>query len=71
MSQEYFGLKLSPDSKSRSREIKVKISVERLVHFNCGYCDKWWSVGDAPEDKTEWFCAWRGEKHVNSELSKT
>ncbi|HEX8993629.1 MAG TPA: hypothetical protein VF803_00055 [Candidatus Paceibacterota bacterium] len=35
-------------------------SVERLHHFRCKTCDKWWSVGDAPEDKHAWFCPWCG-----------
>lgn len=33
-------------------------SVENLVHFNCPYCQKWWSVGDAPEEKKDWSCPW-------------
>lgn len=35
-------------------------SVENLVHFSCPYCQKWWSVGDAPEDKEVWWCTWCG-----------
>ena len=41
---------------------KGQRSVERLNHFRCAKCDKWWSVGDAPEDKTEWHCPWCGQK---------
>lgn len=37
-----------------------KSSTELLVHFNCGACQKWWSVGDAPPDKENWFCPWCG-----------
>ena len=37
-------------------------STEILAHFSCISCDKWWSIGDAPEDKKEWFCPWCGEK---------
>lgn len=37
-----------------------KSSTELLVHFNCGACQKWWSVGDAPPDKKNWFCPWCG-----------
>jgi PHP family Zn ribbon phosphoesterase len=36
-------------------------SVETLHHFSCGKCKKWWSIGDAPKEKTEWFCPWCGE----------
>lgn len=38
-----------------------KASIERLVHFNCAACLKWWSVGDAPTHKTDWFCPWCGQ----------
>lgn len=37
-------------------------SVESLNHFRCQDCDKWWSVGDAPEGKHEWYCPWCGIK---------
>ena len=37
---------------------------EQIRHFSCGVCNKWWSVGDAPEDKEEWYCPWCGEKQV-------
>ena len=35
------------------------ISHEHLVHFNCPLCQKWWSIGDAPE-RDHWFCPWCG-----------
>lgn len=35
-----------------------KKSTELLTHFNCYYCKKWWSVGDAPKNKKIWYCAW-------------
>jgi hypothetical protein len=34
-------------------------SVEQLSHFRCGSCNKWWSIGDAPE-RTFWHCPWCG-----------
>jgi len=37
-------------------------SVEKLNHFRCVYCDKWWSVADADTRKENWFCTWCGEK---------
>lgn len=39
-----------------------EISIERLAHFRCGSCGKWWSVGDAPAEKREWHCPWCGKK---------
>ncbi len=24
----------------------LKVSLEMLYHFQCGHCQKWWSVGD-------------------------
>ena len=24
----------------------IKFSVEELFHFNCGFCKRWWTVGD-------------------------
>jgi len=26
--------------------VKHKFSKEILYHFNCGVCDKWWSIAD-------------------------
>lgn len=37
-------------------------SIERISHFRCGSCKKWWSVGDAPQEKNDWFCTWCGER---------
>lgn len=36
-------------------------SIEKLAHFRCVSCSKWWSVGDAPQ-RDEWFCPWCGLK---------
>jgi ribosomal protein L44E len=38
-----------------------KKSTEKLVHFQCGECKKWWSIGDAPK-KIQWFCPWCGKE---------
>lgn len=35
-------------------------SVEELHHFSCAACNKWWTVGDAPREKLEWYCPWCG-----------
>ncbi|MCR4274826.1 MAG: hypothetical protein NUW02_02135 [Candidatus Campbellbacteria bacterium] len=45
-------------------------SVERLSHFRCGVCNKWWSVGDAPTTKKEWHCPWCGTKQVMKNTSR-
>jgi len=47
----------------KKHEVKIKgeISVEKLNHFRCGVCCKWWSIGDAPKRK-EWHCPWCGTK---------
>lgn len=40
----------------------MSYSIEKLVHFNCDGCNKWWSVGDAPiETKKVWTCPWCGK----------
>lgn len=36
-------------------------SIESLSHFWCKSCKKWWSIGDAPLDKHDWFCPWCGD----------
>ena len=40
---------------------KCLASVEVLVHFQCALCNKWWSIGDAP-DRDYWYCPWCGVK---------
>lgn len=47
-------------------------SVEKLNRFRCIECNKWWSVGDAPIEKTEWFCPWcgkNGKYQIDSNLA--
>lgn len=34
-------------------------SIERLVHFQCEACQKWWSIGDAPLMRG-YYCPWCG-----------
>jgi predicted RNA-binding Zn-ribbon protein involved in translation (DUF1610 family) len=41
---------------------KLKISKEVLTHFQCGQCEKWWTIGDAPKSKKVWYCPWCGVK---------
>lgn len=35
-------------------------SIEKLSHFSCEKCNKWFSISDAPEKKTDWVCPWCG-----------
>jgi hypothetical protein len=37
-------------------------SVELLQHFQCGVCQKWWSIGDAP-NRPNWYCPWCGREN--------
>lgn len=39
----------------------MKRNIELLSHFLCEFCQKWWSIGDAPIEKKEYFCPWCGE----------
>ncbi|MBU6427170.1 hypothetical protein KGQ27_02925 [Patescibacteria group bacterium] len=41
---------------------KIKIAEEILSHFCCGFCGKWWTIGDAPKKRKMWFCPWCGKK---------
>jgi hypothetical protein len=41
---------------------KSSVSIEKLSHFRCGHCNKWWSIADAPTKKKEWWCPWCGKK---------
>ncbi|KKU70577.1 MAG: hypothetical protein UX94_C0004G0041 [Parcubacteria group bacterium GW2011_GWA2_47_21] len=38
-------------------------SIEKLHHFVCQKCKRWWTVGDAPVAKKIWFCPWCGKKN--------
>lgn len=44
----------------------MKKSLERLYHFNCGLCEKWWSIGDAPEGAL-WYCPWCGIPQIDGD----
>jgi hypothetical protein len=45
-------------------------SLESLSHFWCGSCKKWWSVGDAPTKRKEWYCTWCGEKNIFTQIKR-
>ena len=40
--------------------MKHRVSVERLSHFSCGHCGKWWSIGDWLQDRELVACPWCG-----------
>lgn len=50
-------------------------TIENLHHFRCKECNKWWTIGDAPECKINWFCPWCGGEnrfegcHMNGDKS--
>lgn len=44
-----------------------KFTTEKLTHFSCPSCKKWWTVGDAPKKKKEWHCPWCGTKSLFKE----
>lgn len=46
----------------KEQPIQGQQSIERLVHFQCGACQRW-SVGDAPE-RPYWYCPWCGTKQT-------
>lgn len=38
-------------------------SVEKLHHFSCRQCQKWWTVGDADSSQMAWHCPWCGSEN--------
>lgn len=56
--------------KSKTEVSKIKntqdknhfVSIEKLHHFRCSTCDKWWSIGDFDKKIKELFCPWCGIK---------
>jgi hypothetical protein len=38
------------------------VSLERMYHFRCKACERWWSIADAPGNpaEREWYCPWCG-----------
>jgi predicted RNA-binding Zn-ribbon protein involved in translation (DUF1610 family) len=44
---------------------------EKLSHFVCGSCRKWWTIGDAAIRKTKWFCPWCGKVQTFSKAKKS
>jgi len=54
----------------KSKKIVGQQSTERLSHFVCGQCRKYWAIGDAPSTRRKWFCPWCGAKQEMIELKK-
>lgn len=50
-----------------AEEKKGQYSVERLVHFICPSCKKWWSISDPPKGRSGWSCPWCGLVTVYTE----
>ncbi|MEK7535736.1 MAG: hypothetical protein AAB590_01840 [Patescibacteria group bacterium] len=46
----------------KKNKVMGRVSKERLQHFNCGKCTRWWSIGDASVNKKVWHCPWCGLK---------
>lgn len=40
-----------------------KKSIESLHHFQCFHCERWWTIGDAPNDKDYFYCPWCGKEN--------
>ncbi len=38
------------------------VSLEKMYHFRCVSCERWWSIADAPGSPAEraWWCPWCG-----------
>lgn len=40
----------------------IEYSIEKLFHFKCELCKKWWSIGDAPIDlQQKLYCPFCGQ----------
>ncbi|KKS79876.1 MAG: hypothetical protein UV57_C0006G0012 [Parcubacteria group bacterium GW2011_GWD2_43_10] len=49
---------------------KLFSTVEKLFHFRCFDCHKWWTIGDAPKKKTQWHCPWCGQLQKFNKANK-
>jgi len=47
-----------------SKNNKTQRVVEKLHHFSCLECKKWWTVSGALVQKTKWFCPWCGSEQL-------
>ncbi|MEM9947989.1 MAG: hypothetical protein AAF810_18275 [Cyanobacteria bacterium P01_D01_bin.36] len=43
----------------------MKASIERLYHFNCDACQKWWAIADFPwGSQSSMWCPWCGHENT-------
>ncbi len=47
----------------------MSYSIEKLFHFQCPVCEKWWTIGDA-EPGRNYTCPWCGKLSADT-ISKT
>ena len=40
-----------------------KYSIEYVIHYKCGACMRWWSIGDGPKTG-HIYCPWCGVKNI-------
>jgi hypothetical protein len=57
-------------NKSEDGNVHGTEIAERLAHFSCGNCRKWWTIGDAPADKKIWHCPWCGTLQYFKNITK-
>ena len=42
---------------------------ETITHFQCEYCQGWWSIVNIPAPKqNDWYCPWCGEIHMINKM---
>lgn len=46
--------------------MKAIVSTEKLIHFQCGLCKKWWTIADALLP-SQYYCPWCGEYQMCKE----
>jgi len=51
---------------AKNKKIVGKKSEEKLSHFSCVFCRRWWTVGDAPVKKKPGFVRGAG-REINFE----
>ncbi len=45
---------------------ELLVHEEKISHFNCVDCKKWWSISGALKSKKFWYCPWCGKKHITN-----
>ncbi len=59
-----FGEFIKKNLKKLENTTTLAINFEKLAHFICPKCFRWWTIGDieSAKNKKEWFCPWCGAK---------